>query len=274
MNFRSGFGPIRRFALRAFSRRLRPLGNRSPLVSFCFDDFPRTALTRGAVVLERSGVRATYYVAMGLCNKTNELGESFNVDDLHYLVERGHELATHTYSHLSCRSVSPRVFLDDVCRGRDSIRAMGFLPSGNFAYPFGEVTFAAKGIVGDEMASCRGTQKGINGRLLDLNLLRANPLYGHIDKLGKVMELLQENQVQNGWLIFYTHDVCEKPSRYGCSVNLLDAAVTLSLKAGARVSTVSEVLAGLSPAGETSQTQGSCLATSRQKGFQRVGIQV
>lgn len=38
----------------------------APLVSFTFDDVPDTALHNGAAILERHGVRGTFYIAGGL----------------------------------------------------------------------------------------------------------------------------------------------------------------------------------------------------------------
>ena len=54
----------------------------------------------------------------------------------------------------------------------------GLLVSDNFAYPFGAVTPATKWAVGKTMLSCRSIYRGVNGSVVDLNLLRANPLYG------------------------------------------------------------------------------------------------
>ena len=39
--------------------------NKRPLVSITFDDVPDTALVNGARVLERHGVRGTFYIAGG-----------------------------------------------------------------------------------------------------------------------------------------------------------------------------------------------------------------
>ncbi len=48
----------------------------------------------------------------------------------------------------------------------------------NFSYPFGDVTVQAKKKVGPAMRSCRGIFPGLDGPMVDLNLLHANSLYG------------------------------------------------------------------------------------------------
>jgi peptidoglycan/xylan/chitin deacetylase (PgdA/CDA1 family) len=207
------------------------LRNERPLVSFTFDDFPRSAYLNGAPILEDAGARGTFYTAMGLMGKTTNLGEHFRAEDASALAEVGHEIANHTLRHTSARKLSSSVLCQEVREDHDAItRCLGFTPSFNFAYPYGEVSVRTKIALEKETSSCRGILPGVNGPLVDLNLLAANHLYGDCDVLGQVTQLLRENYRRNGWLIFYTHDVCKQPSRYGCTPGLLKAAVESAQK--------------------------------------------
>jgi peptidoglycan/xylan/chitin deacetylase (PgdA/CDA1 family) len=222
------------------------LGNRGPIVSFCFDDFPRTALTTGGRILRSLGVAGSYYVAAGLMNKVNDLGKQFHREDLEGVLADGHELASHTFSHISCRSVAPSTFLADVQKGRQAIEQLTGRPdSGNFAFPFGDFTLNAKRLVGADAASCRSTWKGFNGPDVDLNLLRANSLYGGRDECALVRKLILDNERKKSWLIFYSHDVQDTPSRFGCTPALLEFAVSCALQTSTRILTVAEVVANL-----------------------------
>jgi peptidoglycan/xylan/chitin deacetylase (PgdA/CDA1 family) len=213
-------------------------------VSFTFDDFPRTAYAVGGAVLKRAGVRGTFYTALGLMHSSNGSGDQFCLDDLYSLVADGHELASHTLHHVSSRTTALGSFLEEVREGRAAIRRIpGIAVSNNFAYPFGAVTAAAKGAVGNEMLSCRGSFEGVNGPRADLNLLRANPLNGGADQVDHVRRLLDDNERLKGWLIFYTHDVDPTPSSYGCTPRLLESAVNLALERSMRILTVDAVLA-------------------------------
>src|SRR5580704_13039157 len=101
MKLRSQLGRIRSNFLSSMYRRPAALGNLGPIVTFTFDDFPRSALTVGGSILESFAARATYYVSMGLMDAENQLGPQFSREDLHSLVERGHEVAIHGFDHLS-----------------------------------------------------------------------------------------------------------------------------------------------------------------------------
>jgi peptidoglycan/xylan/chitin deacetylase (PgdA/CDA1 family) len=250
MGILSWAGHARRQVLCSLYRRPLALGNLGPIVTFTFDDFPRSALTNGAAIVERFGGRATYYVAMGLMGTRNNLGEQFAFTDLSSLVDRGHELANHSFSHLSARRTSVEEFLRDVDYCDKSIReCISAVPSDNFAYPYGETTLVAKRLVGTRMRSCRGTCAGLNGPNVDLNLLRANPLYGSIDRLRSAKQLIEENEYRRSWLIFYSHDVALNPSPFGCTPALLEEVASFAFKRGTRMMTVTEVLAERGAAG-------------------------
>ena len=246
MTLRAQLGLLRRQLLSSVYSRRVLLGTGGPIVSFTFDDFPRTALTVGGHILKSYGVRGTYYAAVGLMNMSSDLGEQFRRQDLDALLADGHELASHTFSHVSCRSVSCYKFRKEVEKGRRAIlETTGQSDSGNFAFPFGEVTLNAKRTVGADVASCRSIWQGLNGPECDLNLLRANSLYGDHDKSAQVQELILDNERRKSWLIFYSHDVQHTPSRFGCTPGLLEFAVWFASRQSARILTVSEVVTEL-----------------------------
>jgi peptidoglycan/xylan/chitin deacetylase (PgdA/CDA1 family) len=229
MSLRSTLGLARRRILRSRYRRPVASNGAGPFVSFTFDDFPRTAYTAGGAILGSLGIRGTYYVAMGLMGTSNALGEQFRLEDLRNVLQDGHELGSHTFSHSSSRKVSLSAFREDVRKGYQTLREIvNSQAVENFAFPYGEATLAAKRAVGVEMMSCRGNFHGVNASDVDLNLLNANPLYGDVDKLDEVEQLIRENARQRGWLIFYTHDVQRTPSPYGCTPEFLQAVCRLA----------------------------------------------
>jgi peptidoglycan/xylan/chitin deacetylase (PgdA/CDA1 family) len=242
VSVRSGLGAAHRRVLGSLYRRTVPVENRGPMVSFSFDDFPRTAYSAGGAILEQFGARGTYYAAAGLMNTSNELGEHFGSEDLASLVKKGHELASHTFNHISCRAVSCAAFRKDVEKGRKAIGEVAGVDSANFAYPFGHVTLQAKRALALDLGSARSIVPGFNGPQIDLNLLRANSLYGDLDRARRAEELIVENAERKSWLIFYTHDVRPHPSPFGCTPALLEAAVSCSVRSGCRILTVGEVL--------------------------------
>jgi peptidoglycan/xylan/chitin deacetylase (PgdA/CDA1 family) len=242
MNLRSGLGAARRLLLSSFGSRLGRLENETPVVSFCFDDFPRSAYLTGGAILKGFGARGTYYAAPGLMNSSNDLGEQFTAGDLELLLSDGHEIGCHTFSHISCRNVSYEEFETDVLKGREALRGMTGCDPLSFAYPFGHVSLVAKKKIGAQMKACRGIYGGLNGGEPDLNLLCANSLYGDVDQMAPYESLVSVNQQRKAWLIFYTHDVRENPSPFGCTPALLEKVVELVLARGFHVAPVQEVV--------------------------------
>ena len=164
VTLRTGLGSVRRNVLNLSHQRTIDLGNSGPFVSFSFDDFPLSAYHTGGSVLKDFGARGTFYVSMGLVNTSNELGEHFRLEHLRAASLDGHEIASHTFNHSSSRRTALSAFRKDVLRGRNELReTTDVCSSSNFAYPYGAVTLSAKRAVGNEMLSCRGTCKGING---------------------------------------------------------------------------------------------------------------
>jgi hypothetical protein len=85
----------------------------------------------------------------------------------------------------------------------------------------------------------------LNGPEIDLNLLRANSLYGNLDRAEAAKKLIRENEKQGYWLIFYSHDVAAQPSRFGCTPALLHEVCSFAAERGARFMTVAQVMKDL-----------------------------
>jgi len=242
MNVRARVARVRHQFLSAVHSRPVALGTHGPFVSFCFDDFPRSACTHGSPILRRYAAHGTYYAALGLMNTANHLGPQMTLADIDTLLAEGHEIGSHTLGHTSCRRVTQSEFEKDVRKGRDAIRDRTGLDPVNFSYPYGHVTARLKRSIGNQMGSCRGIYGGVNSQFADLNLLRANSLYGDTTALEYARHLLDENRTCRGWLIFYTHDVRENPSPFGCTPALLEECVRLAASSGCQLYSVREVL--------------------------------
>lgn len=238
---RSTLSDVRERLLSSTNRRPVSLRDLPPTVSFCFDDFPRSAYIIGGSILRSHGARGTYYAAVGLMGTQNELGEQFRQSDLDALLKDGHELASHTFHHLSCRRARAGAYQDDAILGRRALAELTRQDPANFAYPYGHVSMHMKRRLGAMMRSCRGIYNGVNEEA-DLNLLRANSLYGDRDRLAEATHLVTLARQRGGWLIFYTHDVRENPSPYGCTPELLEAGVSAALAAGLRIVRVADML--------------------------------
>jgi len=243
MAVRTFLGEARRQLLSGVARREARLCTDRPLVTFTFDDFPKSALLTGGAILKECGLSGTYYAAAGLMGTTTEVGPIFDQGDLLCLFEAGHELACHTYSHVSARKTSLSGYYKDVLKGEYILAGyLGRAVRLNFSYPFGGVTIGAKKKVAPSMRSCRGIFPGLNGPIIDLNLLHGNSLYGGLERFSAIQCVIGENVRQKKWLIFYTHDVQSTPSPYGCTPSLFEKVVRCAIESGSEIVTVAKAL--------------------------------
>ena len=97
--------------------------------------------------------------------------------------------------------------------------------------------------------SCRSGHPGINRGIADLGALDAWPLQDTLIDHAQVGELIAETVRTRGWLIFYSHDVADEPSRWGVSPDLLEWAVGTAKRAGCVLASVAQVSLILSAAG-------------------------
>jgi peptidoglycan/xylan/chitin deacetylase (PgdA/CDA1 family) len=218
-------------------------------VSFTFDDFPRSAWVNGGAILEKYDVRGTYYTAMGLADTESNLGPMFGLDELRAAHAGGHEIACHTHSHRDCARASPAEIAAEIDANAAALsQALPGASIANFAYPFGGVSLSAKNALAGRFASCRGTGRGANRGTVDLADLFSTSLYSRNFDRDKLCQLIDDAQAASGWTIFYTHDVADEPSPFGCTPAQFQSIVAYAAE-NATVLPVRDVLVGLGHVG-------------------------
>ena len=221
-----------------------------PIVSFTFDDAPRSAAPVGARILEAAGALGTFYIAGGLCGGEEEGTPILTDDELVGLNEGGHELACHTFSHRRVSSLSAAELRAEIDRNQAFVSGLcGDVRLRNFSYPFGDVTPGRKLQVQSIFATARGISPGVNSGAADLGLLKAVALYADRRDDRAVEAWLDRAEREKGWLIFYTHDVDPDPSPWGASVEQLESVVASVRARGYEMLTVRNALGRLAPAG-------------------------
>lgn len=232
-----------RRAARIMHRRLATLRNARPIVTFTFDDVPRSACREGAQVMEQHGARGTFYVCGGLTGKPRER-RAHSLEDLVAVARSGHEIGCHGFQHVDYQSIGIDRVRADLNRNQRFLEDAGLTTERmSFAYPFGCIDPRIKREIGRRYASARGVVGGSQVGTIDLNLLRATPLYSSRLDERSVAELIDGNADAGGWLIFFTHEVEPTPGTYGCTPDLLMQAVRRAVATGSEVRPVTEVLA-------------------------------
>ena len=202
------------------------LADTGPMVSFTFDDVPKSAVTVGAPMLEEYDARGTFYVSGGLVDQWSDHWIGASADDIIGLHRGGHEIACHTFSHARSIDLDADAMTAEMEKNR---RYFGSLDPSirleNFAYPYGFGSVSHKRRLGKAFHSSRGILPGVNSGIVDLHFLRATPLIERNLDIDGIDHVFDEAVAKSGWLIFYCHDVEAEPSPYGCSPSFLRHAL-------------------------------------------------
>jgi peptidoglycan/xylan/chitin deacetylase (PgdA/CDA1 family) len=229
-------GRYRWSASRFFVRRRCQVQNTVPFISFCFDDFPSSALVTGGAILERYRLAGTYYASLGLMRQPSPVGIIFTPEHLPDLLARGHELGCHTFAHCHSWETRPRVFEESIIENQ---RVLSELLAGTtfrtFSYPKSWPRPAIKRRASKYFVCCRGGGQTFNAGTTDLNNLSAYFLEKTHNDAKPVKSLIDQNCQARGWLILATHDICDTPSPFGCTPAFFEEIVRYAVDSGARV---------------------------------------
>jgi peptidoglycan/xylan/chitin deacetylase (PgdA/CDA1 family) len=233
-----------------------------PLISFTFDDFPRSALLAGGAILNRFGLVGTYYASLGLLGTETASGPIFVADDLKMLLDRGHELGCHTFAHCNSWDTDGTEFENSVFENRAALRRL--LPGAefkSFSYPISLPRPLTKAKVANHFLCCRGGGQTLNAGTADLNQLAAYFLEKSRNQIQEVKDLIDRNRQVSGWLIFATHDIADQPTPFGCPPEFFRQVVQYAVNSGARVLPVVKALETLRDPGaasEATQRETAC----------------
>jgi peptidoglycan/xylan/chitin deacetylase (PgdA/CDA1 family) len=232
-----------RSGARFFFRRPFVVRTQTPIISFTFDDFPRSALWKGGNILQRFGLVGTYYASFGLMGKEGCNGPMFLAEDLRALLEQGHELGCHTFGHCHSGETKSKIFSDSIIENARALRR--FCPETSFrtfSYPISAPRVWTKHKVNRYFECCRGGGQTFNVGTTDLNYLRAYFLEKDKENPAAVKRLIDQNRNAGGWLIFATHDISETPSPFGCTPDFLEDIAQYSVNSGATILPVAQAL--------------------------------
>ena len=233
----------RRFAPRRLPVKTARSRLERPLASITFDDFPRSAWTVAGPILARYGARATYYAAASFCGRTVDGIDYYDADDLRAVSRAGHEIGCHSFSHDKAPTLAPAALYAEADRNAQALGAMTGATLCSYAYPYGEVSPRAKLVMARRFASARGIAAGVNRRRIDLAELKAVPLEARRWRPELIRKAVNTARDEAGWLILFTHDVCDSPSPYGCTPAMLEQALRWLADAGVEILPVKHAMA-------------------------------
>ena len=212
-----------------------------PIVSFTFDDCPKSVVENAIPMFDREHWKVTLYMAMGLCETTNHLGLHMSQSDVKAAHKSGHEIADHTHDHLDATTVSVQEFERNIDKNQESLNELDIPPSETFAYPYGQLNLATKKVIGQKFKGARGITSRVNAHNVDLNQISSNRLYSGKSYHKLIAEILELKKTA-GWMTIYTHDVRDTPSDFGCRPEQLEAVIAAVKNSGAEVMTIANAI--------------------------------
>jgi len=245
-NIKNFYNNARKIVSRSFYKSERMIGSERKIVSFTFDDVPKSTFENAVPILNKYKLSATFYVALSLMTG-NSGKDLYSKENLQKCLEGGHELACHSYNHIHFFDTkNADLIKDDLKRNHITLEGLGLNTSfENFSYPFGEQTITSKRVVSEIYKSCRGTDHGINSGKIDLNSLRAVKLYEKKSTIEMIERLLKQLDDSGGWLVFYTHDVQNNFSAGGCSPEYLEIVIKKCLEMGFEIKSMRQAVSSV-----------------------------
>jgi peptidoglycan/xylan/chitin deacetylase (PgdA/CDA1 family) len=230
-------------AIVRFGGPRRVVATDTPLVSFTFDDVPDSALDQGAAVLERHGVRGTFYIAGGIAGTVEPARRLISAEGCRALDARGHEVGCHTFSHRRLRDIPGRELAADLDRNAAFLAEAGVArPPRNFAFPYNSAWPPARAEFRRRYRSCRAGGEGINRGAVDPLMLKGYEIRQPEAEARLLTRQIDAVAEEPGWLVFFSHDVSPSPTPYGCTPETLDLLVGHALARGCTVLTVDAAL--------------------------------
>ncbi|MCA1369615.1 polysaccharide deacetylase family protein [Bradyrhizobium sp. BRP14] len=223
------------------ARQRRRLKTDVPLVSFTFDDVPDSALFEGAAILEKNGVRGTFYIAGGLAGQVEPDRTVITPEGCFELAARGHEIGCHTHAHRKLRSIAG--LAADLDRNAQYLKRAGVAsPARNFAFPYNAAWPLARAELRRRYRTCRAAGEAINRGSVDPMMLKAVEIRQPEEDARALTRWIDDAASDPGWLIFFTHDIASRPTPYGCTPQTFDRLVRYAVEKGCCVLPVDAAL--------------------------------
>lgn len=209
-----------------------------PIASFSFDDIPKTAVTNGAKILEQNGALGTFYVAGSHIGQVFENVVQCDENDIKAIYNNGHEIACHSYSHPRLRGRNKEEIIKDLNKNLETFREIlgdEKFEFSSHAFPYGEYDETTLKVLSKYFTTMRGVLSGVNFETIDFANLKTTSI--EVSKFCKkninsAIDLALKN---NGWIVFFTHDINENCTNYGSTPAMLEEVISMVKSAGIEI---------------------------------------
>ncbi|MGP0094542.1 MAG: polysaccharide deacetylase family protein [Xanthobacteraceae bacterium] len=175
-------------------------------VSLTFDDGWKSAVELGAPILERAGLRGTFYVMTTPPEMGFPLHAYAAPDAVYALQAAGQEIGSHTIFHPHLPALSRDAARREIFESAELLRMRG-VQIDTFAYPYGEYTSALVDVVRDAgYLGARCTRSGFNYASTDRFLLNCRTV-AMTTPVESVIHWIDATKARDRWLILMFHQI-------------------------------------------------------------------
>lgn len=206
------------------------------LVTISIDDGWRSTYRNAIPILDAAGLRSTNYIITGRFDHPDYVSRT----EVLSLQSKGHEVGSHTRSHLDLTSMSEPELESEIAGSRDDLYAIGIHSVSSFAYPFGIYNGAVvEKVRRANFLSARSVIPGYNFPGASRYLLKRQNLGGSIT-IAELTRMVDTAISEQGWLIFMAHRIDSTVSEFSITPALFQELVNYLLATKVRVVTVTE----------------------------------
>jgi peptidoglycan/xylan/chitin deacetylase (PgdA/CDA1 family) len=218
-----------------------PVGFNRAMVSLTFDDGWRSQYTNALPLLDKYGVKATFY----LLTSTTDYPDYMTVAQMQALKDHGNQIASHTVTHPHLPTLTVAKIDQELANSQSQLRTwFGSDVAKDFATPYGEYNGTVINEIKKYYRSHRSTDEGFNSKdnfdiynIKVQNILNTTPA-------SQVAAWIAQAQRDHTWLVLVYHEIAtavEDPT-YSISPADLDAQLTAIKNSGITVETVDQAI--------------------------------
>ncbi len=206
-----------------------------PKISVTFDDGWASSNENGAKILEELGYQGTFFVNPG------ELGnpEYMTIEDVKSLLERKHQIGSHTNMHIDITSYSHSYIKDDISKADKFLRSLN-IDNIDFASPYGKYDHAILPFIMRNYATHRGTDLGVNTKQ-NYNPSNLKGLFVRKETTdSELRNYIERTKDTNGWLILIYHKIEPSDSPFDIDLETFKRHMDIVRDSGVQVQTVQD----------------------------------
>jgi|ERR1051325_5490724 peptidoglycan/xylan/chitin deacetylase (PgdA/CDA1 family) len=174
-------------------------------VTLSFDDGWKSVYDNAFPLLEKAGIKATYYIVSGYLDDA-QFPLYMNAADIFDLARASHEIGCHTVSHKHLPQESDKIIDNEIILSLAFLRGLGITIE-TFAYPFGEFdTRVLSAVNTTGFSGARSVIRGFNDESTDRFLLRTQ-VVKVTTPVSDVIAWIEYARTHRKWLILTFHQI-------------------------------------------------------------------